>query len=160
LPAAGVDAGAGRCGAVGHSARWTGRAAEGGCGCRRHSPGLDLPFRELRLKYLAGGQDRRANNPPRVIRSAGPADLPALNRDLLELHIVALSVRCVTDARDREALRTAPPADVEAAVLRVLGDPVEDLVGWNGEDAGPDLFKGQLDDVSLGNVGASDHPDH
>ena len=120
---------------------------------------MGLPLRELQLKDFPRRQGRLADHAARPVGSAAEADLAFADVDPFELDVVAAVVRGVADHRHGE-FALALPGDVEPLRLRVLGDPVEDFLGGDGEHPRPNLLEGQLQHVRPRDVRPGDHPDH
>ena len=120
---------------------------------------VDLPHGELRLKDLARRQDRPVESPLGPVGAAGQPDLAGADLNFLELHVLSLEIRRITD-EDHGISISSRPLDVDTMVACILDDPVEDVVGGDGQDAGADLFERQLDGVAAGDARPGHHRDH
>ena len=113
---------------------------------------------EFRLKDFPGG---KSGSSERALGSVGPAgepDLMVANLKLFELDVLSFDVGRIAH-EDHGIAFLSFPFGVNPMAACILDDPVEDVIGRNGQDACADLFEGQLDGVSAGHAGASDDGD-
>jgi hypothetical protein len=80
------------------------------------------------------------------------------NLKFFELDVLSFDVGRIAHEDDGIPFFSSP-FGVNSMAACILDDPVEDVVGRDGQDACANLFEGQLDGVSAGHAGASDDGD-